>query len=306
MTARRRTALVTGATGFIGARLAAALGDAGWHVRCLVRDRSRAGGLVDRGFELVEGDVLDVASLRGAGEGAEVAYYLVHAMGRGGDGDFEEMESRAAANFAEMAKREGVDRVVYLGGLGDRPRSKHLRSRQRTAEILRESGPPLTYFRAAMVVGAGSESYRTLRYLVQRLPAMIAPAWLSTPTQPIAVEDVIAYLRSAPDVPASEGREIQIGGPDVLSYGEMLDRMADALGKRPRPKIPVPFLTPWLSSLWIGLVTPVDAEIARPLIEGLSTPTTVTDDSAEAEFEIDPIHFSEALSRALADDPEID
>lgn len=306
MTARSHTALVTGATGFIGGQLATALADDGWHVRCLVRDRSRASDLAGRGLELFEGDVLDPDSLRGAGEGAEVAYYLVHAMGRGGDGDFEEMESRSATNFAEMAKREGVRRVVYLGGLGDRPRSKHLRSRQRTAEILRESGPPLTYFRAAMVVGAGSESYRTLRYLVQRLPAMIAPAWLSTPTQPIAIEDVIAYLRSAPDIPGSEGREVQIGGPDVLSYGEMLDRMAYALGTNPRPKLPVPLLTPWLSSLWIGLVTPVDAEIARPLIEGLSTPTTVTDDSGAAEFEIDPVHFSEALSRALAEDPEFD
>ena len=190
-----RTALVTGATGFVGGRLAQALADDGWRVRGLVRDRSRAKDLADRGVELFEGDVQDADSLRGAGEGAGVAYYLVHSMGRGGDGDFEEMERRAATNFAEMAKREGVGRVVYLGGLGDQPGSKHLRSRQRTAEILRESGPPLTYFRAGMVVGAGSESYRTLRYLVQRLPAMIAPAWLSTPTQPIAVDDVIAYLR---------------------------------------------------------------------------------------------------------------
>ena len=133
-----------------------------------------------------------------------------------------------------MAKREGVDRVVYLGGLGDQPRSKHLRSRQRTAEILAEHGPPLTYFRAGMVVGAGSESYRTLRYLVQRLPAMIAPAWLATPTQPIAIDDVISYLKAAPDVACLGGREVQIGGPDVLSYGEMLDRMAEALGIRRR------------------------------------------------------------------------
>jgi uncharacterized protein YbjT (DUF2867 family) len=304
--ARSRTALVTGATGFIGGRLATALAEDGWHVRCLVRDCSRASHLADRGLELFEGDVLDVDSLRGAGQGVEVAYYLVHSMGRGGRGDFEEMERRGATNFAELARGEGVGRVVYLGGLGDEPGSKHLQSRQRTAEILGESGPPLTYFRAAMVVGAGSESYRTLRFLVQRLPAMIAPAWLSTPTQPIAVDDVVAYLRRAPDVGSSVGQEVQIGGPDVLSYGEMLDRMAHALGTYPRPRLPVPLLTPWLSSLWIGLVTPVDAEIARPLIEGLSTPTTVTDDSAAAKFEIDPIHFSEALNKALAEDPEID
>jgi uncharacterized protein YbjT (DUF2867 family) len=305
MSNQTRTALVTGATGFVGGRLATALAEDGWHVRALVRDESRAGDLAEQGIELIQGDVLDADSLRGAGEGAEIAYYLVHSMGRGGDGDFEEREKRTARNFAEMAKEEGVARVVYLGGLGDQPKSKHLRSRAQTAEVLREHGPPLTYFRAAMVVGARSESYRTLRYLVQRLPAMIAPAWLKTPTQPIAVDDVVAYLRSAPDVPESEGREIQIGGPNVLSYGEMLDRMAHALGKEPRPKVPVPLLTPRLSSLWIGLVTPVDAGVARPLVEGLSTPTTVTDPSGAESFEVEPMSFPEALRRALADDPEV-
>jgi len=300
-----RTALVTGATGFIGGRLANALADDGWQVRALVRDRGRAGELAERGIELVEADVLDAESLRGAGDGVEVAYYLVHGMGRGGEGDFEEREREAARNFAEMAKRDGVERVVYLGGLGDQPRSKHLRSRAQTAEILRQHGPPLTYFRAAMVVGARSESYRTLRYLVQRLPAMIAPSWLSTPTQPIAVDDVIAYLKKAPDLPESTGREIQIGGPDVLSYGDMLDRMAHALKTNPRPRVPVPLLTPRLSSLWIGLVTPVDAGVARPLIEGLSTPTTVTDPSGAEPFGIEPVSFAEALRRALAEDSEV-
>jgi uncharacterized protein YbjT (DUF2867 family) len=304
MSTRARTALVTGATGFIGGRLARALAEDGWRVRALVRDRGRASDLADAGVELFEGDVLDAASLQGAGEDAEVAYYLVHSMGRGGDGDFQEREERAAENFIGMAEREGLGRVVYLGGLGDEPRSKHLRSRQRTAEILRETGPPMTYFRAAMVVGAGSESYRTLRYLVQRLPAMIAPAWLKTPTQPIAIDDVVAYLRDAPAVAESEGREIQIGGPNVLSYGEMLDRMAHALGTQPRPKVPVPLLTPWLSSLWIGLVTPVDAEIARPLIEGLSTPTTVTDPSGAEPFGIEPMSFPKALRLALEEDPD--
>jgi uncharacterized protein YbjT (DUF2867 family) len=300
-----RRALVTGATGFVGGRLTDEFAAGGWDVRCLVRDRSRATALDDRKIELREGDVLDADSLGGLGEDAEVAYYLVHGMGRGGEGDFEEREREAARNFAEMAKREGVERVVYLGGLGDQPRSKHLRSRAQTAEILRRRGPPLTYFRAAMVVGARSESYRTLRYLVQRLPAMIAPSWLSTPTQPIAVDDVIAYLKKAPDLPESTGREIQIGGPDVLSYGDMLDRMARALKTNPRPRVPVPLLTPWLSSLWIGLVTPVDAGVARPLIEGLSTPTTVTDPSGAEPFDIEPVSFAEALCRALAEDSEV-
>ena len=300
-----RRALVTGATGFVGGRLAVELAEKGWEVRCVVRDRSRAQALAERGFELHEADVLDADALRGAGEGVEVAYYLIHSMGRGGEGEFEERERRSAENFARMAEREGIDRLVYLGGLGDRPQSRHLRSRQRTAEILRDAGPPLTYFRAGMVVGAGSASYRTLRYLVQRLPAMIGPAWLERPTQPIGIDDVIAYLAAAPDVPASEGREIQIGGPDVLSYGDMIDLMADALGAYRRPRIPVPLLTPWLSSLWIGLVTPVDAGVARPLVESLSTPTVVTDDAGAALFEIDPISFTDALRRALEEDPEM-
>lgn len=296
---------MTGATGFVGARVARALAGEGWDVRCLVRNRSPAQRLATLGVEIHVADALDARALRGAGSEVEVAYYLIHSMGRGGSGEFEARERLMAENFARMASREGISRVVYLGGLGDRPQSQHLRSRQRTAEILGEHGPPLTYFRAGMVVGAGSESYRTLRYLVQRLPAMIGPAWLEKPTQPIGVDDVVAYLGAAPDVPESSGREVQIGGPDVLSYGDMLNLMADALGVRRRPRVPVPLITPWLSSLWIGLVTPVDAGVARPLVESLSTPTVVTDSSGADLFEITPIPFVEALRRALADDPEV-
>ena len=282
--------------------MARTLASEGIDVRCLVRDKGRARDLAAAGHDLHEGDVMHPETLRGAGEGIDVAYYLVHGMGRGSDADFEEADRVAATAFAEMAAREGIGRVVYLGGLGDDPGSKHLRSRHQTAVALRESGPSLTYFRAAMVVGAGSESYRTLRHLVERLPAMIAPRWLKTKTQPIAIADVLAYLAAAPHVEASAGREVHIGGPDVLSYGEMLDRMADALGKYRRPKVPVPLLTPWLSSLWIGLITPVDAGVARPLVEGLSTETIVTDPSGAKLFEVQPTAFDDALRAAIAED----
>jgi uncharacterized protein YbjT (DUF2867 family) len=296
-------ALVTGATGFVGGRLVEALATDGVEVRCMVRDATseRARALADAGHELHEADVLDPESLTGAGRDVDIAYYLIHSMGRGGDGDFEERERRSARAFAEMARDEGVGRIAYLGGLGDQPGSRHLRSRHETAKILREHGPPLTYFRAGMVVGSGSESYRTLRYLVERLPAMIAPAWLATPTQPIGVDDAVAYLAQAPYVPESAGREVQIGGPDVLSYGDMLDVTADSLGKRRRPKLPVPLLTPRLSSLWIGLVTPVDAGVARPLVEGLATKTVVTDPSGARLFDVKPAPFAVTLERALAE-----
>jgi uncharacterized protein YbjT (DUF2867 family) len=269
-------------------------------VRCLVRDREKAGRLEAAGLDLHEGDVTDERSLGGAGRDVEVAYYLVHGMG-GGSG-FSEREQAGARNFARMAKAEGVERVIYLGGLGGESVSEHLRSRHRTALTLAAEGPPLTYFRAAMVVGAGSESYRTLRYLVGRLPVMIAPSWLRTATQPIGIDATVEYLRRAPKVPESVGREVQIGGPDVLSYAEMLDRMAIVMGKDPRPKLPVPLITPWLSALWLGLVTPVDTNVARPLVEGLVTPTVVEDPSGAESFGIEPEPFDSALRQAFAEE----
>jgi uncharacterized protein YbjT (DUF2867 family) len=280
--------------------LARSLRDADVPVRCLARDRAKAARLEAGGFEVVVGDVTDAASLEGAGRGVEVAYYLVHAMA--GGGDFAARERLAASNFAHMAKREGVERIVYLGGLGDEAASEHLRSRHETAGVLAAEGPPLTYFRAAMVVGAESESYRTLRYLVGRLPVMIAPSWLQTDTQPIGIDAVVEYLRRTPEVEESVGREVQIGGPDVLTYAAMLDRMAVAMGKRRRPKLPVPFVTPWLSALWLGLVTPVDTSVARPLVEGLTTATVVTDPSGAAPFGISPEPFDVTLQLALEEE----
>lgn len=292
--------LIAGATGFVGGRLAAELAAAGAPARCLVRDRSRAAHLERAGHELVEGDITDAASLEGIGEDVDVAYFLVHAMG--GGGDYAERERAGAINFARVAKRAGVERVIYLGGLGDPRASEHLWSRHETARALALEGPPLTYFRAAMVVGAGGESYRTLRYLVGRLPVMVAPSWLRTDTQPIGIDAAVEYLRRAPEVEESRGREVQIGGPDVLTYAEMLDRMAMTMGKQPRRKLAVPLLTPRLSSLWLGLVTPVDTNVARPLVEGLTTATVVVDPSGAAPFAISPESFDESLRRAYAEE----
>jgi uncharacterized protein YbjT (DUF2867 family) len=277
-----------------------ALADSGAAVRCLVRDRSRGRHLEAAGMELHEGDITDAESLAGAGANVDVAYYLVHAMG--GGGGYAERERIGATNFGRMAKREGIERVVYLGGLGGDNASEHLRSRHQTARVLTAEGPPLTYFRAAMVVGAGSESYKTLRYLVGRLPLMIAPGWLRTDTQPIGIDATVEYLRRAPEVPESAGREVQIGGPDILSYADMLDHMAIAMGKEPRRQVPVPLITPWLSSLWLGLVTPVDTNVARPLIEGLTSATVVTDPSGAEPFGISPESFDEALRRAFVEE----
>ncbi len=290
--------LVAGATGYIGGLLARALVADGASVRCLVRDRARAGELEALGCEVVEGDVLEAETLPAALDGVGVAHYLVHSMGRGSDADFAARDRRGARNFADAAAAAGVERLIYLGGLGQ-PGSRHLRSRQQTAEILAGSGIPLTYFRAAAVIGAGSESFRVVYYLVRRLPAMITPRWVSTRTQPIAIADVIAYLRSAPTVEASAGREIEIGGPEATTYGGMMEEMARALGRRPPVQVPVPLLTPQLSSLWIGLVTPVDVGVARPLIEGLATETVVGDESGMRLFAIERTPLAAAMRAAL-------
>ena len=295
--------LVVGATGYIGGLLARSLRDDGVALRCLVRDPSRAGELERIGCEIVRGDVLEPSTLPAALEGIESAYYLVHSMGRGSGGGFAARDARAASNFGSAASAAGLGRLIYLGGLGE-PGSEHLRSRHHTAEVLERSGVPLTYFRAAAVIGAGSESFRVVYHLVDRLPAMVTPRWVSTRTQPIAIADVLAYLRSAPDVDAAAGREIEIGGPAVTTYRGMMEEMARALGRRPPLQVPVPLLTPRLSSLWIGLVTPVDVGVARPLIEGLATETIVTDRSGMDLFEVEPTPIDEAMRAALEEAEE--
>ncbi|UJA21847.1 NAD(P)H-binding protein [Thermoleophilia bacterium SCSIO 60948] len=296
--------LIAGATGYIGGLLAHRLAGEGKRpVRCMARDRSKATGLERAGCEVVEADVLDPDSLGPALEGVEVAYYLVHSMGRGAeDDDFAERDRRGADNFGAAAKAAGVSQIVYMGGLGDTSESKHLQSREETAERLQASGIPVTYFRAAAVIGAGSESFRTVLYLVKRLPAMVTPKWTQTRTQPIGVADVIDYLARAPEIDEAKGREVQIGGPEVTTYGGMMDDLAEAMGKRKPLKVTVPLLSPTLSSHWIGLVTPVDADVAKPLVQGLTTETVVKDPEPMKLFGVTPTPLDRAMRDALSED----
>jgi uncharacterized protein YbjT (DUF2867 family) len=291
--------LIAGATGYIGGLLAARLVADGRAVRCMARDPESAIDRLDARCDVVGGDVLNRDSLDGALAGADTAYYLVHSMGRGGGSDFAERDRRGARNFAAAAKASGVHRIIYLGGLGEGG-SPHLHSRHETAAGLASTGIPLTYFRAAIVIGPGSESLRTIAYLVRRLPAMVTPSWTSTRTQPIAIDDVVEYLTQAIEVPASEGRELEIGGPKVTTYGGLLDLCARAQGRRRRPRIGVPILSPRLSSYWIALVTPVDAGVAMPLVEGLSTETVVEDPSGMELFDVTPTSLDDAMKEAVA------
>ncbi|MFL5898995.1 MAG: NAD(P)H-binding protein [Solirubrobacterales bacterium] len=289
---------VAGATGYIGGLLCGWLREDGHEVRALARRPERAAALREAGCEVRRADVLAPETLGPALAGVEVAYYLVHSMGRGSDGGFVERDQRAAENFAAAAAEAGVERVVYMGGLGEG--SKHLDSRHATATALRQGDVPVVYFRAAAVIGAGSESFRTVFYLVRRLPVMVTPRWVTTRTQPIAIADVVRYLAAASDLARPAEREIQIGGPDVTTYGGMIDELARALGRRRPLRITVPVLSPRLSSLWIGLVTPVDAGVARPLIEGLTTETVVNDPSGMALFpEVGGVPLQRALGQAV-------
>ena len=293
--------LVTGATGYIGGRLVPRLLEAEWRVRCLVRDPARLEGRSWQGaVEIVTGDVLDAASLAPAMRGVHTAYYLVHSMG-GGAG-FHGRDLTGARHFAEAARDCGVTRIIYLGGLAEEQRdlSHHLRSRQQTGDVLRSAGVPVTEFRAGVIVGSGSVSFELIRYLTERLPAMICPRWVFTRTQPIGVREVLAYLTAALAQSASTGRTIEIGGADVLTYGEMMQGYAAARGLT-RWIIPVPVLTPRLSSYWVNIVTPIPAAIARPLIDGLRNESIVHDPVAAELFpQIQPVRYRESVARALA------
>ncbi|MDH4065150.1 MAG: SDR family oxidoreductase [Acidobacteriota bacterium] len=292
--------LITGATGYVGGRLVPRLVAAGHAVRCMVRDPARLQGRpwLDQ-VQITRGDVLDEPSLAASLEGIDVAYYLVHSLGSGHD--FEARDLRAARAFGRAARQAGVGRIIYLGGLGDPSTdlSEHLRSRQQTGDALREAGVPVTEFRAAVIVGAGSLSFEMIRYLTERVPIMICPSWVYTRIQPIAVRNVIDYLAAALDVPESAGQVVEIGGADVITYGEMMTRYAALRGLR-RLLVPVPVLTPRLSSYWVHLVTPIPSAIARPLIEGLRNEVVVRDPRAQTLFpDIRPVGYDRAVAAAL-------
>lgn len=287
-----------GATGYVGGELARELLARGEPVRALARTPAKAAELERRGAELRRADALEPRTLAPALEGAGTLYYLVHSMGRGAGAGFAERDERAARNVAAAAAVAGVGLIVYLGGLGE-GRSEHLRSRHRTAQLLQEGSVPVSYARAAMVIGAGSESFRVVGYLVRRLPVMVTPRWVDMRTQPIAIADVVRYLAEIPATPAAAGRELELGGGDVTTYGGFMDAVARELGLGPRPRLRTPVLSPRLSSLWIGLVTPVDPGVARPLIEGLSTETVVRDPAGMALFDFRPRGLREAVRDAL-------
>ena len=296
-------ALIAGATGFVGRRLAPALAGDGLDVRCLVRDADSdaARELRGAGCEIVEADLSREGDLATALEGVDVAYFLVHMMGR--ESDYASAERLAAERFARAAKQAGTGQVVYLGGLGEDPTSPHLMSREETARALADNGPPVTYFRAGMIVGAGSESYVLVRDIARRLPALPDPGWMRTRTQPIGIRDVIAYLRRAPFVDEAKGREVQIGGPDVLTPFEIVEQAARATGRTPPRRLPGAGATPGAVAAAVGSVTTGDRTVAAELTHGLSSDTIVTDPSGAALFaDVQPEPLDVILQRALEDD----
>jgi uncharacterized protein YbjT (DUF2867 family) len=295
---RPATILVTGATGFIGRRLVPALVEQGHDVRAMTRRPEE----YDGPGTAVGGDVHEPSSLTEALDGVDVAYYLVHSLDAA---DFESLDARASEAFGKTAAAAGVRQIVYLGGLGadDAELSAHLRSRREVEGLLGEAGVPVTVLRAGIVVGKGGISWELTRQLVKNLPAMVVPRWVSTRTQPVAVDDVIRYLVGVADEPRALGRIFEIGGPDQLTYLEMLEIASEVSSGRRVPIIQVPVLTPRLSSYWLALVTDVDATTGRNLIDSMGTEVVVTDRSIQDIVPGDPIPYEEAVRRALEDDP---
>lgn len=294
---------LTGATGYIGGRLAPRLLAKGYRVRCFARSSAKLKGrpwASRPNVEVCEGDAHDEDGLLEALKGCQAAYYLIHSMNAAG-GSYRERDLQLAETFGRAAKRAGISRIVYLGGLGETGEglSDHLSSRREVEAALASGGVPVTVFRAAMIIGSGSASFEILRYLVERLPVMVTPRWVRTESQPIAVRDVLYYLATCLDVPETTGKTLDIGGPEVRSYSDIMREMARALKLPRRWVIPVPVLTPRLSSLWIHLVTPLDASIARPLAEGLKNRVVCRNDEAQKLMPYPCLTIREAIDASL-------
>ncbi len=290
-----------GATGYIGGRLVPDLADAGHQVRCLTRRPEKLAGVpwAER-IEVVRGDALDPSSLTEALAGMDIVFYLVHSIGT--SGHFEDTDREAANNVVAVAEAAGTERIVYLGGLvpgDDESVSTHLASRAEVGQIFLDSGVPTVVLQAGVIIGSGSASFEMLRYLTERLPVMVTPRWVSSRVQPIAVRDVLTYLVGALDLPEGTNRRFDVGGPDVLTYREMMQRYAEAAGLRHRVIIPVRVLSPWLSSQWVNLVTPVPKAIAQPLIESLRNSVVVDEDDITRLVPTDLLGFDEAVGLAL-------
>lgn len=299
-----RPVLVTGATGYVAGRLIPLLLSSGYRVRAMGRSvekmAARPWGTVP-GIELVTGDIMDTASLDNAVAGCGTIYYLVHSMISRKAG-YRDADKTGAANMVKAAANQGADHIIYLGGLGDihhQNISPHLISRNEVGKILQTGPVPATVLRAAMILGSGSASFEILRYLAERLPMMITPKWVSMPTQPIAITNVLGYLKGCLEHPETRGKTFDIGGPDIVSYRDLFAIFARKAGLPKPVMIPVPVLTPWLSSLWIHLVTPVPAAIARPLAEGLSLPTVCTEHRIRDIIPQDLLTCGQAIERAL-------
>lgn len=303
-TNRSAPVLVTGASGYIGGRLVGRLLEQGSAVRCLARTPAKLGDRPWTGHpdvEILKGDAGDAECLHRALRGVKTAYYLIHSMLAAG-ADYGTEDRRIAQTFAEVAAAEGVEQIIYLGGLGETGEglSEHLGSRREVEALLASTGVPVTVLRAAMILGSGSASFEILRYLTERLPVMVTPRWVGTRCQPIAVRNVLQYLVAAKDTPAVRGQTLDIGGPDVLTYEQLMQLMAEVRGLPRRRIIRVPLLTPRLSARWIHLVTPVSARIARPLAEGLRNEVVCRDDRAQALMPIELLTARQAMELAVA------
>ena len=301
--------LILGATGFVGSRLIPELMKKGIKIRLLVRDPSKVRDIASEGKELevMQGDLLSGKGLEEALKGVHTAYYLVHSMGGKSvfqNKEYADKDKHAAENFIKAADAAGLTRVIYLGALGERGEglSEHLRSRAEIADILSSGKAAATILRAAIIIGAGGASFEMLRYLVERLPAMVCPKWIETKIQPIALRDVVAYLVGCLLNPETAGRSFDIGGPDILTYREMMQQYAEARGLARRLIFSVPLLTPLLSAYWVDLVTPISSGIAHPLIEGLKNEVICKESSIEKLIPVNKTQFKEAVRIAFSEE----